>query len=176
MSGSKLFDLANIKAWPALIEHLGNLGVDDINEQLLYVERYVGRCASMMAAYRNAPAPVWKALIEAALRAGLDLRAILTRANAFGKFTVLHLAAGDSEDEVACCLAFLCPSALDMKDGNNQTPLEVAKARNRPSSSVIAALTQAVNDRAGFLKQQLEVRGGGHRPQTHRLRLLVRLD
>ena len=112
----------------------------------------------MKAAIANAPAPVWKALIEAALRVGLDLQSILTRVNSDNN-TVLHQAARNSGDEVCCLLSFLCPLALDMKNGNNHTPLEVAKACTCPSS-VIAALTQAVNDRACFLKQQLEVRRG----------------
>ena len=132
------------------------MDVGDIQKKILFVGRS-GWCVSMMAAYSNAPAPVWKALIEAALRVGLDLQFILIRGNV-NKSTVLHHAAWKSQsgDEVSCCLSFLCPSALDMKDVNNRTPLEVAKRWSRPSS-VIAALTQAVNDRAGFQKQQLEL-------------------
>ena len=140
MSSSKLYDLAYIRAWPAFIAHLATLGVGDINEQILFVDRYDGRCVSMMAACRNAPAPVWKALIEAALRAGLDLHAILTRVSD-SKSTVLHCAAYGSDEEVCGCLSFMCPSALDMKDCDNMTPFECAKARNRPSS-LLAALTQ----------------------------------
>ena len=142
MSEGKLCDLARNEAWPALIGELGTLGVGDIKKQILYgsLGRYGGSCVSMMAACRNAPAPVWKALIEAALRAGLDLHAILTRVDG-GKNTVLHYAAWKSGDEVCCCLSFLCPSALDMKNGGNRTPLERAKAHKRPSS-LIAALTQ----------------------------------
>ena len=94
----------------------------------------------MMAAYGIAPAPVWKALIEAALRAGLDLHAILTRVSD-RKSTVLHIAARWSGDEVVTFLAFMCPSALDMKDCDNMTPFECAKDSNRPSS-LLAALTQ----------------------------------
>ena len=139
MSSSKLYDLAYSDEWPAFIAHLATLGVGDINEQIMFVDRY-GMCVSMMAAGSNAPAPVWKALIEAALRAGLDLHAILTRVNVY-KWTVLHYAARNSDEEVCGCLSFLCPSALDMKNRNNHTPLERAKARNRPSS-LIAALTQ----------------------------------
>ena len=140
MSSSKLLHLANSQAWPALIAHLATLGVGDINEQILFV-RYDGMCVSMLAADRNAPAPVWKAIIEAALRAGLDLHAILTRVSDY-KSTVLHCAAARYSDEEVCgCLSFMCPSALDMKNWNNMTPLEGAEARNRPSS-LLAALTQ----------------------------------
>ena len=161
MSGSKAFaqDLAARQQWPMLIEELGRLDISGVWDQLLYVDSS-GWCVFMKAAVRNAPAPVWKALIEAALRAGLDIRAILTRAEA-SKETVLHWAAYSSDnEEVAPCLAFLCPSALDMKNDLNRTPLEDAKANNRPSS-VIAALTQATNDLAGFQKHQLEVSQGG---------------
>ena len=139
MSSSKLWALAHSEAWPALIAHLATLGVGDINEQILFVDSF-GWCVSMVAAWRNAPAPVWKAIIEAALRAGLDLHAILTRVNA-SKRTVLHYAAWTSDEEVCGCLSFMCPSALDMKNGGNDTPLECAKASNRPSS-LLAALTQ----------------------------------
>ena len=139
MSSSKLYDLAESEAWPALIAHLATLGVGDINEQILFVHPY-GYCVSMMAAWRNAPAPVWKAIIEAALRAGLDLHAILTRVNVY-KWTVLHYAACYSDEEVCGCLSFMCPSALDMKNDDNETPLQLAKHQSRPSS-LIAALTQ----------------------------------
>ena len=152
MSDYELFDLAARQEWPALIKHLGKLDVGEVNKQILF-KGSSGMCVFMCAAAGNAPAPVWKALIEAALRVGLDLQSILTRVSG-GKWTVLHLAASSSGDEVCCCLSVLCPSALDMKNGFNMTPLEVAKACNRPS------LTQAVNGRAGFLKQQLEVRRG----------------
>ena len=141
MSSSKLHDLARRDAWPAFIAHLATLGVGDIKKQILFVPvGSYGDCVSMMAAGRNAPAPVWKALIEAALRAGLDLHAILTRVNV-SKWTVLHYAARKSDEEVCCCLSFMCPSALDMKDCDNMTPLQRAKRFSRPSS-VIAALTQ----------------------------------
>ena len=140
MSSSKLWDLADSKAWPAFIKHLDTLAVGGINEQILFVSCYSSYCVSMMAADSNAPAPVWKALIEAALRAGLDLHAILTRVDG-GKWTVLHYAACFSGDEVVTFLACLCPSALDMKNGANRTPLELAKANSRPSS-LLAALTQ----------------------------------
>ena len=140
MSDDELWDLANSAEWPAFIKHLDTLAVGGINEQILFVGRYGSMCVSMMAAYRDAPAPVWKALIEAALRAGLDLHAILTRVDAY-KWTVLHNAAGKSGDEVVTFLACLCPSALDMKNVANRTPLELAKARSRPSS-LLAALTQ----------------------------------
>ena len=143
MSSSKLYDLAYSKAWPAFIKHLDTLGVGGIKKQILFVDRngyYYGMCVSMRAAIGNAPAPVWKALIEAALRAGLDLHAILTRVDG-GKRTVLHNAAWNSGDEVVTFLACLCPSALDMKSSANRTPLELAKANSRPSS-LLAALTQ----------------------------------
>ena len=141
MSSSKLFDLAVGDEWPAFIKHLDTLAVGGINEQILFVDSDGCMCVSMMAAYNNAPAPVWKALIEAALRAGLDLHAILTRVSD-SKYTVLHNAACSSGgDEVVTFLACLCPSALDMKNVYNETPLEVAKAYNRPSS-LLAALTQ----------------------------------
>ena len=145
MSDDELYDLADSEAWPALIGELGKVDVGGGKNKMLFVDdRYDGYyswCVFMMAARRNAPAPVWKALIEAALRVGLDLQSILTRVD-ITKFTLLHLAATCSfEAEVVGCLAFLCPSALDMKDGENMTPLEVAKAFNRPSS-LIAALTQ----------------------------------
>ena len=140
MISSKLFDLAYSNAWPAFIKHLDTLAVGGINEQILFVDSY-GYCVSMVAALRDAPAPVWKAIIEAALRAGLDLHAILTRVSD-SKYTVLHNAACSSGgDEVVTFLACLCPSALDMKDVNNETPLEVAKRFSRPSS-LLAALTQ----------------------------------
>ena len=141
MSSRKLYDLAISAQWPAFIKHLDTLAVGGINEQILFVDSYYSSsCVSMMAAASNAPAPVWKALIEAALRAGLDLHAILTRVDG-DKRTVLHYAAWKSGDEVVTFLACLCPSALDIKDGANRTPLEVAKAYNRPSS-LLAALTQ----------------------------------
>ena len=162
MSDDELWHLAYGKKWPALIEHLGKLDVGEVNKQILFQGSY-GMCVSMWASCGNAPAPVWKALIEAALRVGLDLQSILTRVSG-AKWTVLHIAAGDSGYEVCCCLSSLCPLALDMKDDDNYTPLELAKKYKRPSS-VIAALTQAVSDRACFLKQQLEVRRG---TQTHR--------
>ena len=140
MSDDELYDLADNDEWPAFIKHLDTLAVGGINEQILFVHNYSGCCVSMVAALRDAPAPVWKAIIEAALRAGLDLHAILTRVGG-GKWTVLHYAACYSGDEVVTFLACLCPSALDMKDYANMTPLEHAKARNRPSS-LLAALTQ----------------------------------
>ena len=156
MSDNELYELAYRKKWPALIKHLGKLDVGEVNKQILF-KGSSGMCVFMCAAAGNAPAPVvWKALIEAALRVGLDLQAILTRVNR-GDDTVLHFAAACSGDEVCCLLSFLCH--VDMKDKYNRTPLEIAKYHSRPSS-VIAALTQAVNDRAGFLKQQLEVRRG----------------
>ena len=162
MSDDELYHLAERKEWTALIEHLGKLDVGGGQRKILFQNRF-GNCVSMCAAKRNAPAPVWKELIEAALRVGLDLQSILTRVSG-AKWTVLHIAAGDSGYEVCCCLSSLCPLALDMKDDDNYTPLELAKKYKRPSS-VIAALTQAVSDRACFLKQQLEVRRG---TQTHR--------
>ena len=171
MSDDELYVLADRQAWPDLIRELGKLDVGGGQQKILF-KGYYGSCVSM-AAMSNAPAPLWKALIEAALRVGLDLQSILTRVDSSNN-TVLHYAAYYSGDEVCCCLSFLCPSALDMKDYENRTPLERAKANSRPS--LIAALTQAVNDRAGFLKQQLEVRGGNTDTQTHSLRLLVRLD
>ena len=158
MSDRELYDLPNHSEWPALIEHLGKLDVGGGQRNILFRDSF-GNCVFMNAACGNAPAPVWKALIEAALRVGLDLQSILTRVGGYNNGTVLHYAAANSGDEVCCCLSFLCPLALDMKDDDNNTPLERAKARNRPSS-LVAGLTQAVNDRACFLKQQLEVRRG----------------
>ena len=165
MSDDELWHLAYGEKWPALIEHLGKLDVGEVNKQILFQNNGSGFCVSMWAAYGNAPAPVWKALIEAALRVGLDLQAILTRVDKYNNNTVLHYAAEYSGDEVCCCVCFLCPLALDMKNNENMTPLERAKAYNRPSS-LVAALTQAVDDRAGFLKQQLEVRRGNTDTQT----------
>ena len=141
MSDRELFDLARNREWPALIGELDKVDVGDGKNKRLFVD--VGWCVFMVAACWNAHAPVLKALIEAALRVGLDLQYILTRVD-ISNCTVLHLAAfHSSSDEVTCCLAFLCPSwALDMKDYEKRTPLERAKACKRPSSSVIAALTQ----------------------------------
>ena len=146
MSDRELYNLACNSKWPDLIGELGKVDVGGGKNKMLFVEDgYRGWCVFMMAANRNrtlTPAPVWKALIEAALRVGLDLQSILTRVDN-SKFTVLHYAAAwSSEAAVVGCLAFLCPSALDMKGYANRTPLERAKACNRPSSSVIAALTQ----------------------------------
>ena len=148
MSDRELVNLAYDSKWPALVGELGKVDVGvGKNKMLVVGDRFYGRCCVfVMAAARNAPAPVWKALIEAALRVGLDLQSILTRVDN-SKWTVLHHAAYcSSEAAVVGCLAFLCPSALDMKDDANRTPLERAKVRNPPSnppsSSVIAALTQ----------------------------------
>ena len=163
MSDRELLNLAYRKEWAALIEHLGKLDVGGGQRKILF-KGFLRRCVFMVAAIYNAPAPVWKAIIEAALRVGLDLQSILTRVNRDNN-TVLHIAAASSGDEVCCCLSVLCPLALDMKNYDNYTPLQLAKYLNRPSS-VIAALTQAVNARAGFLKQQLEVRGGNTDTQT----------
>ena len=140
MGNRELYDLACREKWPALIEHLGKLDVGGGQRKLLFQHRSGHYCVFMWAAIGNAPAPVWKALIEAALRVGLDLQSILTRGNS-NKWTVLHCAAACSGDEVCCWLSFLCPLALDMKDDDNNTPLERAKARSRPSS-FLAALTQ----------------------------------
>ncbi len=140
MSDRKLNDLANDMKWPALIKELEVDAAVTRKQQLLYVNGVNGWCVFMWAALGNAPAPVMKALVEAALVAGLDLKAILTRVDNY-KFTVLHIAACKSSDEVASCFACLCPSALEMKDCNNETPLEYAKYNKRPSS-IIAALSQ----------------------------------
>ena len=148
MEDRELWALACGKAWPALIGELGKVDVGGGQKKLLFEDGCGGCCGGsvfIMAACKNAPAPVWKALIEAALRVGLDLQRILTRGSN-DKRTVLHHATynsgGASGDEVVGCLSFLCPSALDMKDVNKRTPLDIAKARNRPSSVMIAALTQ----------------------------------
>ena len=147
MGDRHLWDIAWDSDWPRLIKYLGKSDVGRgaarrLNEQFLFYEGYAGywMCVSKMAAYKNAPVHVWRALIEAALRAGLDLQPILTNVNNY-KCTVLHYAARRSDEEVVTFLAFLCPSALDMKNKFNYTPIEVAKAYNRPSS-LVAALSQ----------------------------------
>ncbi len=140
MSDDGFHILAYRSQRPAHIEKLNKLDAAALKKQLL-VEGDSGMCVFMMAASRTAPAPVIKALVEAALVAGLDLQAILTRVGSGSKCTVLHWAAHGSDEVTSSCLAYLCLSALDVKDRMNMTPLEYAKAFNRPSS-IIAALSQ----------------------------------